>query len=256
MNYIPVQLYYEEQGAGFPVFLLHGFPLDHTTWDKVTESLKSKARVILPDLRGLGKSPVVDGVYQMREMAEDIVALMDKLKIEKAILVGHSMGGYVSLAFAHAYPHRLAGLGLVCTQAANDSPEKRQARLITVDEVKRRGVKVMAQKQANKMSDKPEVIQWCYDIIMKTDKKGVIGCLKGMAERPDCTGYLANIQVPAVVVSGKFDKAVPAEQPQIMTQLLLRGWHVEAANTGHMPMIEEPQVVTQALLQLIELVKN
>jgi 3-oxoadipate enol-lactonase len=256
MAYTPVQLYFEEYGEGLPVFLLHGFPLDHTTWNPVVDSLKEKARVILPDLRGLGKSPVVDGVYQMREMAEDIVVLMDKLKIEKAILVGHSMGGYVSLAFAHAYPHRLSGLGLVTTQAAADSPEKRQARLISVDEIKRRGVKAIVQKQSEKMSDKPEVVKMCYDLILKADKKAVIGCLKGMAERSDCVGYLANIQVPAVVISGKYDKSAPAEQAQIMTQLLPRAWHVEASNSGHMPMVEEPQVVIQALNQLIDLVKS
>ena len=124
MEFQPVDLFYNEQGQGTPVILLHGFPFNHTIWQPVMPLLAEHARLIMPDLRGFGQSPVTDGVYSMRLMAEDVVALMDKLGLEKAVLVGHSMGGYISLAFAQAYPNRLLGLGLVATQDSSDLPEK------------------------------------------------------------------------------------------------------------------------------------
>jgi pimeloyl-ACP methyl ester carboxylesterase len=130
MDLVPVELYYEEFGQGVPVILLHGFPLNHTIWMPVVERLQSHVRVITPDLRGHGKSPATDGDYSMRLMAEDIHALMNRLDIPKAVLVGHSMAGYASLAFARAYPGRLAGLAMVASQAEADTPEKRQARYI------------------------------------------------------------------------------------------------------------------------------
>lgn len=255
MEYKPVQLYFEETGQGVPVILLHGFPLDHTTWDRITPSLKEKARLILPDLRGHGRSPATEGVYSMRLLAEDIAALMDKLQIEKAVLVGHSMGGYISLAFAHAYPHRLAGLGLVATIATADLPEKRQARLITVDEVKRKGVQTMAKSQAARLSDRDDVREHIYNLVMQTKPSTIISCLKGMAERPDASPYLPEINVPAVVIAGKADKGIPIEESRVMAQLLPKAWIVES-DSGHMPMLEDTQNTIQALCQLIELAGN
>src|SRR5512144_1307135 len=125
MTYLPVNLAYEEHGEGTPVILTHGFPLNRSIWYPVVPKLSEKVHLILPDLRGHGQSPVPEGVYSMRLLAEDLRALMDQLNIEKVVLAGHSMGGYVSLAFARAYPGRLAGLALVATQAAADSPERR-----------------------------------------------------------------------------------------------------------------------------------
>ena len=127
MEINPVDLFYKEYGQGTPVIFLHGFPFDHSIWEPLVPLLSKDARMILPDLRGFGRSPVTEDIYSMRLLAEDVLHLMDHLKIEKAVLVGHSMGGYVSLAFAHAYPGRLLGLGLVATQAAADGPERRQS---------------------------------------------------------------------------------------------------------------------------------
>jgi 3-oxoadipate enol-lactonase len=94
-----VQLYFKETGEGAPMVLVHGFPLDHTIWDPVVPLLEPHARLILPDLRGHGRSPAPGGVYDMRTMADDLLSLIDALQIERVTLIGHSMGGYVSLAF-------------------------------------------------------------------------------------------------------------------------------------------------------------
>lgn len=252
MELNPVQLYFEEHGQGLPVVLLHGFPLDHTIWELLLPLLKEHARIILPDLRGHGRSPITDGTYSMRLMAADIVALLDKLEIDKAIVVGHSMGGYVGLAFAYAYPNRLAGLGLIATQAAADTPEKRQDRLNLADEIGRKGVKHLAENMSVRLTSRPELIPALRTLILKMNPKGAIGSLKGMADRSDMTDFLPSITIPALVLAGSDDVIIPVDRPRRLEKMLGRAWLVEIPSAGHMPMMEYPQQVAEAIDQLIE----
>ena len=110
---MPVKLHYEAFGMGVPIVCIHGFPLDHTIWQPMIPALAAGNRIILPDLRGHGLSPVPDGPYSMPEMAGDIIALLDDLDLPQVVLVGQSMGGYVALEVAHQAPERLLGLALV-----------------------------------------------------------------------------------------------------------------------------------------------
>lgn len=256
MEYQPVKLFYKEEGRGIPVVLLHGFPLDHTIWQAIVPELAGKARLILPDLRGHGHSPVTDEMYTMRLLAEDIVALLDDLKIERAIVVGHSMGGYVSLAFAHAFPWRLAGLGLVATHAASDNPERRQGRYLMIEKIKRRGVLPLVKDMGTKLTIDPSVAGQLESIMMNTSPTGMINSLKGMAERPDMTQELSSMDVPAVVIAGKEDPILPVEKARTTAQLLSKAWFVEVPQAGHMPMLEAPREVAAALLQLIEVASS
>ena len=254
MEYQSVALEFEEHGHGTPLVCLHGFPFDHTIWQPLVPRLEKAAHLILPDLRGYGKSPAPDGVYTMREMAEDVVCLLDRLHLEKAVVVGHSMGGYVSLAFAHAYPSRLAGLGLVATQAGADNPERRQARLKTANSVKRHGVKSVVNNMLSRLTPKTDLTQPLLDLMMQAQPSGVVGALRGMAERPDMTGNLADIVVPAVVVAGGADQILPLDVMKTMAQMLPKGWLVEIPEGGHMPMMESPDLVAEALIQLVQMV--
>jgi 3-oxoadipate enol-lactonase len=251
MTYLPVNLAYEEHGQGTPVILAHGFPLNRSIWYPILPLLTGKARLILPDLRGHGQSPVPDGIYSMRLMAEDLRALMDRLNIEKAILAGHSMGGYVSLAFARAYPTRLAGLALVSTQAMADSPERRAGRQKMINDVRRKGVKAVAEAMAPALTCQVQMVESVHKMIMLMNPKGVTSSLKGMAQRPNAQEWLSTIKVPTVVIAGVEDRIIPIERPKVMTQLLGRAWLVEVNGAGHLPMMEQPGTVSDALLQLI-----
>ena len=251
MTYLPVNLAYEEHGNGTPVILVHGFPFNRSIWYPIVPNLEQKARLILPDLRGHGQSPVPEGVYSMRLMAEDLRALMDSLQIEKAVLAGHSMGGYVSLAFAKAYPQRMAGLVLVATQAASDSPERRASRQQMIDEMRRKGIKAVAEAMAPAVTCQPELVDTLRKMIMLMNPKGATSSLKGMAERPNAQEWLSGITVPSVVIAGTEDKLIPLEKPKVMTQLLGRAWLAEINGAGHMPMMEQPHAVSTAILQLI-----
>lgn len=254
MEMNPVELYVEEHGQGTPVVFLHGFPFDHSVWEPMVPLLQDHSRMILPDLRGFGRSPVTDNVYSMRLQAEDIARMLDDRKIEKAVLVGHSMGGYVSLAFAHTFPNRLLGLGLVATHAAADAPERRQTRYKTADSVAHKGARVVASSMVDTLTPRQELLQPIRDLILQAHPKGIIGALKGMAERSDMTGDLSRISVPAVVVMGSSDQLLNKDQVKMMAQMLPKGWLVEIPNAGHMLMMEEPQAVADPLRQLIEMV--
>jgi len=252
MRELAVDLHYEERGQGCPIILIHGFPFDHTLWDRVAGPLEPRARLILPDLRGFGSSPTPDGIYSMRLMAEDIAVLMDRLEIQKAVLVGHSMGGYISLAFAQAYPDRLAGLALVTSMAAADAPERRQSRLRLAERVQRKGVKAVVDANLERYSPNELVRELTRDHMMRSQRKGVIAALKGMAERPDMTELLSQLKVPCVIVAGSEDAIVSPDKAREMVQMLSRGWLVEIPNGGHMPMFEAPELVVAALDELLQ----
>lgn len=265
MEFNPVDLVYQEYGAlaasgsaqgsaqAAALVCLHGFPFDHTIWEPLAPLLQDQVRLILPDLRGFGGSPVTDDVYSMRMLAEDVVHLLDRLEIEKVILVGHSMGGYVALAFAQAYPGRLAGLALLATQAAADSPERRQTRYKTAEAVVRKGARVVASDMVSKLTPRAELLKPIRDLILRANPTAISGALKGMAERPDLTGALQNICVPAVVMVGADDQLLNKDRVETMAQMLPKSWLVEIPHAGHMLMMEDPQAVAAHLRQLISM---
>lgn len=248
----PVDLYYEEYGHGIPAIFLHGFPFDHTIWEPLIPMLQDETRMILPDMRGFGRSPVTEGVYSMRLLAEDIVHLMDRLDIEKAIIVGHSMGGYASLAFAQAYPGRLLGLGLVATHSAADTPERRQTRQKLAEQVMHKGARVVASNIVDTLTPKKELLEPIQTLILQAHPTGISGALRGMAERHDLTGELSNITVPAVVIVGKADQLLPRDLVETTAQMLPKGWLVEIPDAGHMLTMEDPQAVATALKELFK----
>jgi 3-oxoadipate enol-lactonase len=255
-----VDLYFEEYGLksphGIPAIFLHGFPFDHTIWEPLIPLLEQDAHLILPDLRGFGRSPVLEGTYFMRLLAEDVVHLMDRLEIEKALLVGHSMGGYVSLAFAQAYPGRLLGLGLVATHSAADSPERRQARYKLAESALHKGARVVSSNLVDSLTSKKELLKPINELILQAHPTGIAGALRGMAERHDLTGELSNIVVPAVVIVGKEDQLLNRDKVETMAQMLPKGWLVEIPGAGHMLTMEEPQEVAGTLRQLLAMVEN
>ncbi|GIV65915.1 MAG: alpha/beta hydrolase [Chloroflexota bacterium] len=246
-----VDLAVEDHGEGIPLVLIHGFPLNRRIWQPIVPLLKSKAHLIIPDLRGFGESPREVEGYSMRLLAADILQLLDRLNIEKAVIAGHSMGGYVALEFAHAYPHRLKGLALVASQADADSPERRQARLITAREVRSRGIRYIADGMPSKLSADVEIQRQLNQIILTCDVAVVVAALKAMADRRDANLWLPEIQVPVLAIAGANDQLIPLERSQSLVKLVNKGWVIEIPEAGHMPMMESPQRTAEALYQLI-----
>jgi len=246
-----VQLFAEELGTGTPLVLVHGFPLDRTSWSEVAKLLAADARVVLPDLRGFGRSPVTEGVYSMELLAEDLAALLDRLSIDQAILAGHSMGGYVTLAFARAFPERLAGLALVTSHAIEDAPDRKESRNKLAEEVENRGVEAVIEATLARYSPYPEVLERTRALMLQANPRAVSAALRGMAIRPNLTGLLPSIHVPALVIGGEADELITLQRAQETARLLPQGELVMIPGGGHMVMWERPDLVADALRRLV-----
>jgi pimeloyl-ACP methyl ester carboxylesterase len=242
---------YEQKGQGLPVILVHGFPLDHTIWEPTVWEMHSESRIILPDLRGFGLSDAPQGVYTMQQMADDLLGLMDALGLEKAVLAGHSMGGYAALAFARAYPQRLAGFALICSHAAADTPEQRANRYAQAEEVLRIGPKPLADRMTPQLSADHQYHAEVYRIILRNKPAGLAGALQGMAERGDSTDLLPSIAVPSLVVAGQDDPFIPAERARALAGALPNAELLELPGAGHLAMMEKPVEVASALDKLV-----
>jgi pimeloyl-ACP methyl ester carboxylesterase len=241
---------YVREGKGTPLVLIHGYPLDHSIWDKVIPLLSDSFDVIVPDLRGFGTSTPSDATYGMSEYAADIAGLLDHLGIEQAAVVGHSMGGYVALAFAREFPQRIRGLGLVSSQALADAEDRKEGRYKTAEEVGAKGVGGVAEGMAGKLSADARLQEYSRDLIKKQSPSGVIGALKAMAERLDSTEFLKNFQLPVVLVHGDADALIPVEQARSVAGSILHARLVVLEGVGHLPMLEEPEQTAEALKHL------
>lgn len=255
-----MQLAFEEKGPGPVVVLLHGFPLDRTMWVSQVEALSSRYRVVTPDLRGLGESPAPEGIYPMEDLANDVLELLDCLRINEPIILGGlSMGGYVSLAFAVRHPKKLRALMLMDTRAGADSPEAAKAREETARKIEGQGhvndlVDSMLPKLFGKTTREtdPELTARTEKIMRRTNPRGAAGALLGMAARPDRTRDLARIALPTLVLVGEEDVITPADEARRMAQALPNARFVSVPKAGHLAPLENPKAVNQALLAFLD----
>ncbi|MGV8025300.1 MAG: alpha/beta fold hydrolase [Anaerolineaceae bacterium] len=251
-----VKLYYEKYGTGLPVVCIHGYPLDHSIWKPLVSYLETKTQVILPDLRGHGKSPAPAGPYTMQEMAEDILDLIDTLGFSQVLMVGQSMGGYIALQFARFYPERLLGLVLVASHPYPDDPEKKKKRYDTIQKVKEEGVVKALEEFPLCLSSVPEIQEYTRKIINSTCTTGVMGSLQAMAERIDHSDILSNAEYPTAVILGQQDSFVPQAQIKQMQAQFPKTKFSVLENTGHMLMMEEPQAVSALLLEIVNQIEE
>jgi pimeloyl-ACP methyl ester carboxylesterase len=246
----PIPLAYQRTGKGQPLLLVHGFPLDHTFWEPILPHLTPHFDIILPDLRGFGNSPTTASGYNLEDLATDLNALLDHLELPAACLAGHSMGGYIALAFARRFKHRILGLGLLGTQAAPDTPERRQGRYATIEQIKAEGLKTVL-GMAEKLSANPAHSPFFRDIIQRQNPSGVMGALQAIAERPDALPQFPGFSFPVAIVHGYEDSLVPVARAREMHAAQPAAILTELPGTGHSPPFEAPAATAAALLQLL-----
>lgn len=245
-----VELAYERVGKGTPLVLIHGHPLDHTIWEPILPLLENDFELIVPDLRGFGHSETVQSDYRLIDMAADIRALLDNLGIKQAAFGGHSMGGYVALAFWRVFPDRIRGLGLVASHIYADSPERKSSRYETASEINKHGVTILADSFPAKLTANLLLRKRLQEIILRQSVYGVAESLRAMAERDDSSDLVVNLNFPMVVIHGTHDVLVPIERARD-AKLLAEGINlVEIVGAGHMPMMEEPLKTAEALRML------
>jgi 3-oxoadipate enol-lactonase len=242
-------LVYQENGNGIPLVMIHGFPLNRNMWKPQLEGIANKAQVITPDMRGFGESSSMPGVYYMEAMAYDIAALLDHLNLGTPVLAGHSMGGYVALAFCRKYIRWLSGLVLISSRATADTDEVKASRDKFAALAKERdGIKTIAESMAPRffspktISDKPDLVKQVKSIMMSCTVDGIVGSALGMKARGDATALLSTIDIPTLIIHGADDVLVKRSESEAMAKQLPNARLEIIENAGHLPNLEQPKI--------------
>jgi pimeloyl-ACP methyl ester carboxylesterase len=251
-----VPLAADDQGSGTPLVLLHAFPLSRAMLAPLAPLLP-QARLITPDLRGFGASPLGTDPPDLDRMAEDVLALLDALGLERPVLGGVSMGGYVAMALLRLAPDRAGGLVLLDTKAGADAESARAARLATARQVAADGAAVLAPMLdallgATTRATRPDVVAAVSGWIAAADPAGVAWAQRAMAARPDSFPTLAASQMPALVVVGDEDQlSPPTEAAAMVAALGDSATLVTVAQAGHLAALEQPTAVAAALTDFL-----
>jgi len=258
-----IELQVLDRGAGMPVVLIHGFPLDHSMWDAQSAHLSTRWRVVAPDMRGFGGSQVTGGTATMEQMADDVAALVEMLAIDEPIvLCGLSMGGYVALEFWRKYAGRLRALVLCDTRAAADTPEAAAGRLETVERVLRDGTEPLADAMLPKLfapatlENDPHTVATERKTMLAADPEGVAAALRGMAGRRDFRDQLAKISLPTMVIVGENDTISTVDEMRSIAGAIAAAEFVILPGAGHMTPLENPTGFNEAIEQFLTRVER
>ena len=243
---------FADEGAGQTILFVHGFPLSRAIWQPQIKALAKNYRVIAPDLRGHGESSASAGVYVMATFAEDLQALIAERKCGPVVLVGHSMGGYLSFAFYRKFPQSVRALVLFCTRATADSEEGKIVRENLAQRAERESPVAVAEQMLPKMlaasaAARPDLVEQVRQIMLSTSLNGLTGSLRGMAARPSSLELLPKINVPTLVVAGEHDAIIPAAESAALAAAIPHAELAVIPGAGHLASLENPDAVIATL---------
>ncbi|MEY3451054.1 MAG: hypothetical protein RL711_879 [Bacteroidota bacterium] len=254
------QLSYNELGAGMPLVLLHGFCESKAIWNAFAPSLALHYRVICVDLPGFGESDLDKENCSMETMADAVASLLKSLQISHCVMVGHSLGGYVALAFAEKHAKMLLGLGMFHSTAFADKPEKQENRNKTMAYIQEHGVPAFIKPfvpalffhTSRKTLEK--AIDNTIQIGLQTSIDTVLAVTVAMRDRKDRTQVLADLNIPVLYIIGKQDTAVPLEMSMAQIEIP-KNCMVQILNhTGHMGMFERKKETLLMIKNFCEMV--
>ncbi|SFD63612.1 alpha/beta fold hydrolase [Spirosoma endophyticum] len=228
--------------------LIHGHGVDASIWDGIYADLVSDAQVLKPDFARLTNHKTIEAY------AEDLYARLQSAQVSSVVLVGHSMGGYMALAFAEQHPEMVQGLILYHSTATADDEKRKEIRRQTIDELKAQGTVPFIQKQLPKMvattypSEKTQVL---IDRFLDLPVDALIAGVEAIAGRPDRTNVLRTAQFPILLVLGREDQLMPFEKTAQQAELSDKITVTPIENAGHLSMVEQPEAAIQAIRSFI-----
>lgn len=246
------------EGSGDAIVLIHGFPLTRDIWDAHAPQLAQHARVIRPDLRGMGASSAPDGPYLMEALAGDIAAVLDALGVERAAIVGHSLGGYVAMAFCRMYTERVTRLALVCSKLAADAPQVAASREDLADRAEREdSIDAIVESYLPRLfapatlASRAPAVDRVRAIARKNSVKGAAAMLRGMAQRVDACDIAEELQMPVLVAAGGADQVVSLDEAELVRRAFPHAELQVLGASGHVPMMEEPEAFGEVLARFL-----
>jgi 3-oxoadipate enol-lactonase len=251
---------YNTVGQGFtPIIFIHGFPFDKSMWQGQLDYFGEKTQAIAYDIRGFGGSgSEAIRPASMELYAEDLIAFMDGLHIEKAIVCGLSMGGYILLNALNRFPDRLSAVILADTQCIADSTEAKEKRSKTIVEIETIGLKTFALEFVKNVFSnaaftyKKLIVKPIRTVIENANPESVIHGLRALANRSEMCGALSKIEVPTLIICGKLDKITPVEQSEFMHENIPNSTLQIINKAGHMSNLEQPNHFNRAIADFID----
>jgi pimeloyl-ACP methyl ester carboxylesterase len=260
------KIFYRSTGSGKPVVLIHGFGETGDVWRLQENFLKAKYHLVIPDLPGSGKSEMIDDM-SMEAMAGMIKVIVDKEcseppsfggGLEEVCLVGHSMGGYITLAFAEKYPEYLSAFGLFHSTAFADSEEKKEIRRKGIEFIHRHGAFEFLQTTTpnlfspNSKSEIPNSINEFIESLKDFSADALIAYYHAMIQRPDRTEVIKNSKIPILFIAGEYDNAVPLNDSLKQCHLPENCYFHVLKKSGHMGMLEQPGDANRILDEFLQ----
>ena len=249
-----VELHVEQAGTGRALVLLHAFPLSGAMWVQQQEALADGWRVLAPDLRGFGRSSQGSDEPSLDHMADDVAAMLDRLRLDRVVLGGLSMGGYVTMALLRRHPHRVRAVVLADTKATADPPparEKRQRIAARLDEERTPAALIEEVLPTlcgpTTAQQRPAVGEQVAGMVRNADPAAAAWAQRAMAARPDSTATLGSVDVPSLVVRGQEDELSTPADADLMVDAVPDARLVVLAGSGHLTALEVPNDFTNAL---------
>jgi len=252
------ELVYWTLGDGPPVLLLHPFPVNHEFWLPVAETLSTRYRIVLPDLRGHGESTAGEGPATMPKLAADLARLMDADDIGRAPIIGVSIGGYLLFEFWRRSRNRVAALGLCNTKAGADGPEARAGRLQAANDVLERGTEPFLESMIPRVLSKttretrPDLVDGALRMMRQMSPEDIAQVQRGMADRPDSMDTLKIINVPTLLITGDEDVSTGVNEAELMRQHISGSQLRVIPKAGHYAAWEQPDEASRLLRQFLD----
>jgi len=252
------EICFDVAGSGPPVVLLHPFPVNREFWLPIKQFLSTRYRLIMPDLRGHGDSSLGEGPATMQKHAVDVASVMNAAGIDRAPLIGVSIGGYVIFEFWRRFRERVSALVLCNTKAGGDTPEARAGRLQAAEDVLQGGTEPFFEDMLQKVLGettrhmRPDLVEGALRMMRKMSPEDVAGVQRGMAERPDSIPTANTINVPTLIITGDEDNLTGVSEAEGIRQSIRRSEMKVVAKAGHYSPWEQPEEAGRLLRAFLD----
>jgi pimeloyl-ACP methyl ester carboxylesterase len=252
------EIFYDVAGSGPPIVLLHPTPADHEFFTPISQVLSARYQLIMTDLRGHGESSLGNGQATMQKHALDVARVMDDAGVDRAPILGVSIGGRVIFEFWRRFRERVTALILCNTEARADSPDARANRFRVAEDVLQRGTEPFFESMVPKLMgettrrSRPDLVEGALRMMRKMSAEDVAGVQRGMAERSDSVSTLKTINVPTLIITGDEDVLTGLPDGELMKQNIPGSQLKVITKAGHFSPWEQPEEVGKLLRNFLD----